>query len=114
MCRCTKLDRLNLNANITLEPDGSYLQSNTTILFSNTQNDFPNEGWFEPDSHADQPADRRATSGRPGMPDGSPVFCGQPTRRIRRGSSENEYNEHARRKRWIASQSLALDIGCRA
>ena len=40
-----KLNRLNLNANVTLNLT-SFLQSNTTVLFSNTQNDFQNEGWF--------------------------------------------------------------------
>src|SRR4029078_7122396 len=102
----SKLGRLNLNANVTLNLT-SFLQSNTTLLFSNTQNDYQNEGFngltrtlinLPPNGDI-----RTAWNA-----DGTPVLWARNTPH-HEWLAENEYNGAVTR-RWIGSQALTMNI----
>jgi TonB-linked SusC/RagA family outer membrane protein len=102
----SKLDRLNMSGNITLNLSGS-LRSNTSILFSNTENDWQYEGWFG--------VGRTLTNLPPSRDirqawneDGTPVLWASNTPHPE-WVVENEFTGSTTR-RWIASQGLTFTV----
>ncbi len=100
------LKKLNLSGNFTLSLS-SNLRSNTSILFSNTLNDSPREGWFG--------VGRTLTNLPPTRDvrqawnaDGSPVLWAANTPHPA-WVTENEYDGSSTR-RWIASQGFTFTI----
>ena len=100
------LNRLNLNGNIGLAL-GAGFRSNTTVLYSNTQNDFGNEGWFG--IHRTlvnlQPTRDIRTAWNP---DGTPVLWAANTPHPD-WVSQNEFSGSTT-NRWIVSQVFSVNI----
>ncbi len=102
----TSIEKLNLSANIGL-PLTDRLMSNTTVLYSNTDNVWQNEGWQgrEQDMMFVQPN----LDIRDGWnDDGTPVMYGSNAPHWD-WISENEFRGGST-TRWIASQMLRYDI----
>src|SRR5262245_10640423 len=102
----TTLKRLNLNGNVTLSLTGN-LRSNTTIMFSNTGNDSPTEGWFGvAHTLVNQPPTRDLRIAWNAY--GSPVLWASNTPHPA-WVAENEFFGSTTR-RWIASQAFTYMI----
>lgn len=101
-----KLERLNLNANVSLRLSG-FLQSNTSVQRINTHNPWPNDSWNSVHRqlllippNVDIRTARNA--------DGSPVLWGTNTPHLK-WIAENEYEE-SNVDRWIVSQRFGVNI----
>jgi TonB-linked SusC/RagA family outer membrane protein len=102
----SKLDRLNINANVGANLTSS-LRSTTTVNFSNSDNITSNEGYSSLTRTIYQMPLTRDIS-QAWMPDGSPVMFASNTPHPE-WLSLNEYNKSST-ARWIASQFLELTL----
>ncbi|HEX7051778.1 MAG TPA: SusC/RagA family TonB-linked outer membrane protein [Longimicrobiales bacterium] len=114
----TALDRLNLNANVALQLT-ERLQSTTMVMYSHTQNEWHNVGYYSPNRRLvlSFPANRDI---RPAwICDGQPVpddTCGQGVP-VMFGNNDPHFEWLAKNNfrdsnaaRWIVSQTLRYDI----
>ena len=102
----TSLDRLNLNANVTLELSDR-LNSNTTVMYANTKNVWLTEGWQSLERDLQYLTPNRDVR-QAWNEDGTPVMWGSNTPHPL-WSAENEDREGTT-GRWIASQYFRFDI----
>lgn len=102
----TELERLNLNANVTL-PLTDRLRSTTTVLYSTTKNVWQNEGWLGIEQNLMYRAPnldvRKAWND-----DGTPVMWGSNSPHPE-WIAQNEYRS-GDTERWIASQYFRFNI----
>jgi TonB-linked SusC/RagA family outer membrane protein len=102
----SKLDRLNLGANISLDVS-SYLRSNTSVSYAVTDNDWQNEGWFGvARTLINLPPTRDIRQAW--NPDGTPILWASNTPHPE-WLAENEYYGSVT-TRWIASQAFMLRV----
>ena len=102
----TKLDRINLNANLTASLT-SHLSAATSVMYSNAENLTSGEGYSSFTRTIYQLPVTRDIS-QAWMPDGSPVMWGSNSPHLE-WLSQNELRSSTT-ARWIASQQLALTI----